>query len=162
MKFELRGNFMKKFVLAIAVTLPLICFAQQDAPKKKTTAASAKASTRKAATPAAPKALTIPADAVQIDGTTFTKTDAQGKKWIYYQTPFGVTRVEEPTAAQKEAAAMPSGLPDYTVAEEGGKIRFTKATPFGPQTWTRSKDELTADERASWERQKPAPTKRDQ
>ena len=153
---------MKTFVLAIAVTLPLICSAEQVAPIKKTTVASAKAATKKTAAPAAPKALTIPADAVQIDGTTFAKTDEQGKKWIYYQTPFGVTRVEEPTAAQKQAAAMPSGLPDYTAAQEGDKIRFTKATPFGPQTWTRSKDELSADERAAWERQKQASAKRDQ
>lgn len=153
---------MKTFVLAIAVALPLVCSSEQAAPNKKTTAASAKAATKKTAAPSAPKALTIPPDAVQIDGTTFAKTDEHGKKWLYYQTPFGVTRVEEPTAAQKQAAAVPSGVPDYTAAEEGDKIRFTKATPFGPQTWTRGKDELTADERASWERQKQAPAKRDQ
>ena len=154
---------MKRFVLAIAVTLPLICSAEQTAPKKKTTAASAKAATGKnAAPPVAAKQLTIPADAVQIGENTYSKTDEQGKKWIYYQTPFGITRAEEPTAAQKQAAAMLPALPDYSAAEEGDSIRFTKATPFGPLTWTRGKSELTADERATWERQKQAPAKRDQ
>jgi len=149
---------MKRFVLAIAVTLPLVCAAEQAAPKKKTTAAS-----KKATTPAAPvKQLTIPADATQIGENTYAKTDAQGKKWIYYQTPFGVTRAEEPTAAQKQAAANLPAIPDYTAADEGDKIRFSKVTPFGVQTWTRSKSELTADERATWERQKQATTKRDQ
>lgn len=163
MRFELRGDFMKRFVLAIAVTLPLVCSAEQAAPKKKTTAASAKAATsKKAATPAAAKQLTIPADAVQIGENTFSKTDEQGKKWIYYQTPFGITRAEEPTAAQKQAAAMLPAIPDYTAVDEGDKIRFSKVTPFGTQTWTRGKSELTADERATWERQKQASAKRDQ
>ena len=111
---------MKRFVLAIAVTLPLICSAEQTAPKKKTTAASAKAATgKKAAPPVAAKQLTIPADAVQIGENTYSKTDEQGKKWIYYQTPFGITRAEEPTAAQKQAAAMLPAVPDYSAAEEG-------------------------------------------
>ena len=74
----------------------------------------------------------------------------------------GITRAEEPTAAQKQAAAMLPAIPDYSAAEDGDSIRFTKATPFGPLTWTRGKSELTADERATWERQKQAPAKRDQ
>ena len=155
---------MKRFVLAIVVTLPLVCSAEQAAPKKKTTAAaSTKAATsKKATTPAPVKQLTIPADAVKIGENSYSKTDEQGKKWIYYQTPFGVTRAEEPTAAQKEAAASPPAIPDFTAADEGDKVRFTKKTPFGTQTWTRGKNELTADERATWERQKQASAKRDQ
>ena len=149
---------MKRFVLAFAVTLPLICSAEQAAPKKKTTAAGKKATTPAAA----PKALTIPTDALQIGENTYSKTDAQGKKWIYYQTPFGITRAEEPTAAQKKAAELLPAIPDYTAADEGDKIRFSKVTPFGTQTWTRGKNELTADERATWERQRQAPAKREQ
>ena len=153
---------MKRFVLVIVVTLPLVCSAEQAAPKKKTTAASTKAATsKKATTPAPVKQLTIPADAVKIGENSYSKTDEQGKKWIYYQTPFGVSRAEEPTAAQKQAEASLPATPDYTATEEGDKVRFTKNTPFGTQTWTRGKDELTADERATWERQKQVAAKRD-
>ncbi|MEO8131608.1 MAG: hypothetical protein ABI822_31230 [Bryobacteraceae bacterium] len=160
----MESDFMKRFVLAIAVIVPLVCTAEQAAPKKKTAAAGAKAATsKKAATPAAPKALTIPADAKQIDQYIYAKTDEHGKKWLYYQTPFGVTRAEEPTAAQKDAAASVSAGPDYTVEDAGDKLRFSKVTPFGTKTWTRSKSELTPDERESWERQKQqAAPKREQ
>src|SRR4051812_39629675 len=54
--------------------------------------------------PAAPakviKPLTIPPGAVEKEQGRFYFTDAQGKKWIYYKTPWGISRGEDKPAAE--------------------------------------------------------------
>jgi len=151
---------MKQFLLVMFVALPFLCAADDaPAPAKKTSKTTA-SNTKKAA-PAA-KPVTIPADAVKTGDNTYSKTDAHGKTWLYVKTPFGVTKSEAPTAAQKQAAAIAPPDEGFKVVEEGENLRFTKPSPFGMQTWTRNKNELTDDERAIWERQKQATAKRAQ
>ncbi len=96
------------------------------------------------------KQLEIPAGAVS-DEDGYHYTDAQGKKWLYRKTPFGVARLEDPGA--KPASKAASSPDDYVNAtEDGDAIRFERPGPFGTYRWTRKKSELSASERAIWER----------
>ncbi len=112
--------------------------------------------------PAPPKAalatkLTVPQGAqAQKDGT-WRFTDANGQRWIYRDTPFGITRVpdsvkEEPV--QEQTAGMKA-------SEVNGQVHFERPGPFGPVRWVRAKDEMTDAERKVWERDcnhaQPAP-----
>jgi hypothetical protein len=149
---------MKKFVLVFAAALPLVCFADETVTQKKTTKTTT--TVTKKSTPAKP--LTIPADAVKTGDNTYSKTDAQGKTWIYTKTPFGITKAEQSSESEKQAAAIAPPPQGLTAVEDGDNIRFSKPSPFGMQTWTRSKSELTDDERAVWERQKQTSAKKEQ
>jgi hypothetical protein len=94
-----------------------------------------------------PAAVTLPSGATQVEPGTWNYTDASGKKWIYRQTPFGLSRVEDKPA---EAPAA-----DRTVAtkavESGDVIKFERPSPFGPYRWEKKKSDLTDDEKAAWE-----------
>lgn len=64
-------------------------------------------------------------------------------------TPFGVAK----TTKQPAAKAKPKKVPqDWQVEKDGDGFKFTKKTPFGPSSWSRTEAELTADERAVAER----------
>ncbi len=152
---------MKRFILTIVAALPLVCSAEQTATTKKTTTKTTAVSTKKPA-PAAVKPVTIPDDAVKTGDNTYSKTDAQGKTWIYTKTPFGIAKAEQTSDTQKQAAAIVPAAPTLTAVEDGDKIRFSKPSPFGVQSWTRSKTNLTDEERAAWERQQQASAKREQ
>ena len=152
---------MKQFLFVMFVALPFVCSAQ-DAPVAKKTSKSATSTAKKAAPASTVKPVTIPADAVKTGDNTYSKTDAQGKTWLYVKTPFGVTKSEAPSAAQKQAAAIVPPEEGFKVVEEGDNVRFSKNSPFGVQTWTKNKSELTDDERGIWERQKQAVAKRAQ
>src|ERR1022692_4310867 len=65
--------------------------------------------------------LTLPPGAKKVEPGTYTYTDAQGKKWIYRQTPFGLSKAEDKPAP--EAAAAPAGVVT-TATEDGDTIRF--------------------------------------
>jgi len=92
----------------------------------------------------APKAVTIPRDAVpNPDGNTYTYTDKEGKKWIYAKTPFGVMK--------KPAEAEPAGARKDQVTtkaiDKGDTVRFERPSPFGTISWEKKKSELTDNER---------------
>jgi hypothetical protein len=117
--------------------------------------------TRKA--PAAPKAiqpLQIPAGAVESEPFTYRYTDAQGKKWIYRKTPFGIARLEDVPAdktlrsdrAEADRLADVKGS-DVKATGDGDTIRFERPGPFGVYKWQRSKSELNEMEQAAWNRQ---------
>jgi len=95
-----------------------------------------------------------PAGAVEFAPGSFRYTDAQGKKWIYRRTPFGVARLEDAAAppAPLSAAARKS-LDAVRATEAGDSIRFERATPFGVQTWQTRKADLDEMEQAVWNRQ---------
>ncbi len=136
---------MKRFRW-IMLLIPLVMFAAGD---EKAEAAKAKPKGR----------LTLPADAEKIDAYTHRHKDADGKVWIYRQTPFGLVRYEEennpgPTTPKAEKPAAPAGIKAF---DEGDRIRFEKEGPFGKYTWHRKKDELTAEERRAYEASKPKP-----
>jgi hypothetical protein len=100
-----------------------------------------------AAADQAPK-LAVPQGAVATSPSTYTYADADGKKWIYHTSPFGVTREAE--------GAPPRFTRDFSnvkATEQGDSIRFERPTPFGPFRWQTKKSELNEMERTVWERE---------
>lgn len=93
----------------------------------------------------------IPADAVPTQDGSFRYTDPQGKKWLYRNTPFGVSKVEEKPAEQ----VAPAAVDERTKAvESGDTIRFERPGPFGPTRWEKKKTDLDASEQAVWDRER--------
>lgn len=90
---------------------------------------------------AALKPTTIPAGAVETQPGFYTYTDNEGTRWLLRKTPFGVSAVEEKT----------SDLVKTT--DEGDRVRFEQATPFGTHRWEKKKSEMNPFEREVWERQ---------
>ena len=128
------------FAMILSVFIALA--EDQPAPKKQ--------SAKKSAAP--PAELTLPAGAKQVELGTYTFTDAQGKKWIYRKTPFGLARYEDKPV---EVSASASSSGDRIVAkEDGDTIRFERPGPFGTYRWQKKKSELAGDEKAAWERSK--------
>lgn len=114
-----------------------------------------KAAARPAVQAAGSDRLQIPAGAVETEPGLFHSTDAKGRKWVYRQTPFGVSRWEE--GASASAPAVPGAAPEMKAFEEGDSVRFERRTPFGVSVWRQKKTELNDKERAVWERrQDPA------
>jgi len=105
---------------------------KKETPKKKT---------------APPAELTLPAGAKLVEPGTYTFTDAQGKKWIYRQTPFGLARAEDKPAEPAPAASLAT-----TATEDGDIVRFERPGPFGVYRWQKKKSELDEDERSALER----------
>jgi len=101
-----------------------------------------------AAADQAPKRLAVPQGAVATSPSTYSYTDADGKKWIYHTSPFGVTREPE--------GAPPRFTRDFSnvkASEQGDSIHFERPTPFGPFRWQTKKSELNEMERTVWERE---------
>lgn len=95
----------------------------------------------------------IPAGAVAAGPGSYRFTDKTGTIWIYRQTPFGVSRVEEKPAAPA-AVQVPDGV---RASEDGDSIRFERPGPFGTYRWQRKKSELNEFERSVWDRQSSGP-----
>lgn len=122
-------------------------------------AAWAAAEKRPAAKAAKPKpaptavAVTIPKDAVQVDANTYTATDAQGKKWIYRRTPFGISKAEERAPSAEEIAQAEKVIAATKAVERGDEIEFTRPGPFGVYRWQKKKSALNDMEKTVWERE---------
>ncbi len=141
---------MKRIAL---LTLPLMMFAAgQSKPASKPSAAP------KAAVSAGQ--VTVPKDATEIAPHVWRHTDKSGKTWIYRQTPFGLSKVEDNSAAIAAAsAAAPSAaapVVDVKAFDQGDTVRFEKPTPMGNRVWTRKKSELLPEEKTWLEKSKPA------
>jgi len=147
--------------LLIAFLLPALWLApaegQPKQPPAKKPAASKAAKSKPAASkpPAAPQTVEIPKDAVEFEPGTFRHVDAQGKKWLYRRTPFGVARWEE-RPEDTRVKARDEYL-DIKAVEEGDSVRFERPTPFGIQRWTAKKTELNEMERTVWNREQAKP-----
>ncbi|HLJ47768.1 MAG TPA: hypothetical protein VKU01_17250 [Bryobacteraceae bacterium] len=76
---------------------------------------------------------------------TYSYTDAQGKKWIYRQTPFGLSKY---SADDVQPAAETTDKNPPVATDLGDSVRFERKTPFGSNVWTKKKTELTPDEKA--------------
>src|SRR5437899_12379691 len=76
--------------------------------------------------PAPPAEITIPAGATLVEPGTYSFTDAQGKKWIYRKTPFGIARAEDKPA---ELVAAPAAGSAITATEDGDTVRFERPGP---------------------------------
>jgi hypothetical protein len=152
---------MKRLHIAlIAVfTLPVLAQTQaSNASTAKTTATAKKNNKKKAGAAASqPSAqVTIPKGAVldPKDGTYHYK-DKNGRKWVYMMTPMGASRWEDKGDSGKAASSgqFPSSNRfsddrNLKAIDQGETVKFVRTTPFGPQTWTKKKSELTEDERA--------------
>src|SRR5579859_2634475 len=100
--------------------------------------AAKKAAVKKTAAP--PAEVKVPAGAKMIEPGTYTYTDAQGKKWIYRNTPFGMSKAEDkPVESNGPAPVLGSGI---TATEDGDTVRFEKPGPFGVYRWQKKKTEL--------------------
>jgi hypothetical protein len=91
----------------------------------------------------------IPAGAVEAAPYLYRYTDREGKSWFYHQTPFGVMRFRDQTAAAKDP-----WLDNIRATEDGAAVRFERPGPFGIYHWTRNKSELDASEQAAWDRER--------
>jgi hypothetical protein len=127
-----------RLLIVFSVFAMLITAADKPGAKAKPTAKAA-----------AVKPLEIPAGAVE-SGGAWRYTDAQGKKWIYRKTPFGVARMEDkPDTRPAVQAVRPE---DVKATESGEYIRFERPGPFGTYKWEAKKTELNELEQAAWKR----------
>src|SRR4051812_23493368 len=70
------------------------------------------------------KPMEIPKGAVESEPGTFRFTDADGKKWIYRKTPWGVSKVADngtEAAAPTKPADPGAGI---SATEDGDMVRF--------------------------------------
>jgi glucose/arabinose dehydrogenase len=148
--------------IALVAAVCTLCFAQKPAPQKPATPKPKAQKTESKSE--------IPKTAVEVAPGVYKYVDGSGKPWTYRKTPFGVVKVAgEPTTepeakASAPAASQPSPFgevkqqqttqPTITVTEDGDNLRFERPSPFGPYKWVKKKSELTAAERAAWERQR--------
>jgi hypothetical protein len=160
----------------IAVVMLALCAVGVQAATPKKTAKAPAPARKAAAAPVrkpAPPAVVIPASATRLDENTYTHTDAQGKTWVYRKTPFGIQKTERttestpyalpdvardrqsPFAAEGSQGAATAQTEDVVTATEAGdSVTFRKKTPFGNNSWTKKKAELSDEEKALLERAK--------
>ena len=136
-----------KLLLVVFVSALVLSATDPQAKKKETPPAAAKA---------APQAIdgsrqmAIPADAVQGAEGEFRYTDPEGKKWIYYKTPFGPTRLEDtPERAAAKAKTVAASGAGLKATEVGDIVRFERMGPFGLWKWEKKKSELDETEKAA-------------
>ena len=135
-----------KFCTLLMVCAAVAIAADKPAPKKSKPA------------PNKVQEITIPAGAVEVEPYTFRYTDAQGKKWIYRKTPFGISRaedkaVDDPKAVDPKKEENARRIDATTAVEDGDTVRFERSGPFGITKWQRKKTELNEVERAVWDRE---------
>jgi hypothetical protein len=97
------------------------------------------------------KPMAIPAGSTTTPDGDHHFTDAQGKKWIYRVTPFGVVRLEEKSEEQTKLleADKAAGI---KAIEAGDKVRFERQGPFGVWRWEKKKSDLDETEKAALEK----------
>jgi hypothetical protein len=83
----------------------------------------------------------VPSGAVQSSAYAWSYTDAQGKQWIYRQTPFGMVKV-----GAQAAPVAPDANTHTTVTDLGDSVKFERDMPFGKTVWTKYKSALNSDE----------------
>jgi len=95
---------------------------------------------------------TLPSGAKQVEPGLYRYTDAQGKTWMYRNTPFGLAKWEDKpvTAAPVVEPVVPVSTTDL-----GDSIQFERQTPFGQQKWTKKKTDLTEEEKALLKKEDP-------
>jgi hypothetical protein len=140
--------------LLIVFSISAMLLAAAEGQSKKNKAAPAKTPAR------AIQPVEIPKGAVETVPGTYRFTDAQGKKWLYRKTPFGVARWEDIPAAQQPAQPAQQAEPysDVRAFEDGESIHFERPGPFGAYKWTAKKSELNEMERKVWDREKTKST----
>lgn len=95
---------------------------------------------------------TLPAGAEKIGEYKWKHKDASGKTWIYVQTPFGYSKVDEETDAKQSAGKESSGASGgmiRVVDQTPEQVTFEMTTPFGKQRWQKKRAELEDKEKAA-------------
>jgi hypothetical protein len=136
-----QGTILMKFItLLISAGLLVFSAAGQSTDTTK------KSDTKKVTK--VPDPPTIPKDATLLPDGSYRYVDKAGKKWIYRNTPFGVSKAEErPAPPVAQTADDPARSEDL-----GDSVRFTRPTPFGPKVWTKKKADMDAYEKTIFER----------
>ena len=142
-----------KLLFVLCLSAASIAAAPQDA---KPAPKSAKAKTPE-------KPLTaIPSTAVQIEPGAYRWTDSKGKKWILFQTPFGIAKKEDDGQPLRKKQTEARTMDGVKITEDGDSLKFEREGPFGTYKWSKNKADLTDEEKAAWERQQAAaPAKSD-
>ncbi len=133
----------------------LLCAAMLPAEDAKPTAKNNDSSKTPATAAKRPASgpVVIPADAKEVEPYFFKWTDpADGKKWMFYKGPFGITKYEDKPAP--EVRYVTDQTSPIVGREDGDTIHFDWDTPLGHQHWTRKRSELSANEKAVLEYQK--------
>lgn len=147
---------MKHIVIAaIAAALSLACGSAgaqtngSQAEKK-----DAKSATAKKAQPSTIQPNVIPKDAVANPDGTYSYTDKAGKKWLYGQTPFGISKVEDMRGATGGSSTT---VRDQFIktTDNGDTVTFERQSPFGPVKSEKKKSELNDEERRIYDQQHP-------
>ena len=131
--------------LLIALCFSAVMLAAQDA---KSVDKKAKAEAPE------PPLTAIPASAVQIEPYAYRYTDAKGKKWILFQTPFGIARKEDTGEPLRKKLQETQPMQSVKIIEDGDSLKFEREGPFGVYKWSKKKTELSDQEKAAWEAQK--------
>ena len=95
----------------------------------------------------------IPANAEEVEPGTYRYTDSLGKKWFLRKTPFGLARFEDTGEPLAKKASAEDPMQGVTITDAGDSLHFERPGPFGTYKWEKKKSELSADEKAAWERQ---------
>jgi hypothetical protein len=158
------GETMKSIIvlLALAAGATSSGMFAQDQPQPPATdkaPATKKKTAKKTAAAPAPQFLTIPKDATPNPDGTYTVTDKDGKKWNYWQSPFGVMRSEvkpaPPMSTFAPGAPAQQDLSYTTTTDKGDTVGFARQTPFGPVQYDKKKSEMTDAEHKLFETQHP-------
>ena len=136
-----------KLLFVLCLSAASIAAAPQDA---KPAPKSAKAQTPE-------KPLTaIPSSAVQIEPGAYRWTDPKGKKWILFQTPFGIAKKEDDGQPLRNKQTEVHTMEGVKISEDGDSLKFEREGPFGTYKWSKKKTELSEEEKTAWERQQSA------
>ena len=133
---------MKGVILASLVAIALSASAATDKDTKK-----------QDAKPAANNQVTIPKDAISNGHGGYIWTDKEGRKWLFVNTPFGVSKTAYNESAELASPPQPAKPDPTKVIDHGDTVRFERPTPFGTKVWEKKKSELTDDERKLYEAQ---------
>jgi hypothetical protein len=104
-----------------------------------------KAEPRTGAAKGAAAGQTLPSGAKEVEPGLYRYTDAQGKTWLYRNTPFGLAKWEDKPVT---TAPVVQPVVPVSVTDLGDSLQFERQTPFGPQKWTKKKTDLNEEEKA--------------
>ena len=124
---------MKTFIAIALLISSSVTFGQTAKKNTKQTAPATRQEVR----------LTIPKEAVPGEDGYYRYTDKQGKKWLYRNTPFGVSKAEDKGPVVAQVAG-----PDPTKATVvGDTVKFERANAFGVSKWEKKVADLSDDEK---------------
>jgi hypothetical protein len=146
-----------KLLVALCFSAMALSLSAPAAPQdSKPADSNSNAKNAKAEAPEKPLTA-IPATAVQIEPGAYRYTDAKGKKWILFQTPFGIAKKEDTGEPLRKKQRESQTMQGVKITEDGDNLKFEREGPFGTYKWSKKKTELSDEEKAAWQSQKDKP-----